>query len=175
MKKKIADQRTIIWVLSTTIIILGIGFVILSFELKKIKEKESVFDVSFVSVEKSSSVKGSNIEPTLKKEIIENGQEIEMEFTMNATHDELISIATIENKGTLPAEIVDIIESPDYSKDAYAKSISPITITKTDLKGKIIAAGETMKLKIVAYYNPSKSPVTKRVIPYKIGLITKSR
>ena len=81
----------------------------------------------------------------------------------------------IKNEGTIPVEIVDIIESPDYSLESFKKLISPVSVSLTNIKGKIILPGETVELKITAYYNPNDSQVAKKTIPYKIGLITKSK
>ena len=175
MKNMIHIRNSVIIVLCITIIFMGIGFIVLSVDLKNKKDEVHSFDVIFTSVNRASSVKGSNIEPTGKANIIENGKEIDMAFTMNAFHDELVYIAKIKNKGTLPAEIVDIIESPDYKEDSFNKLIFPVSITLSNIKGKIIAAGEEMDLKIVVYYNPSSNPSGMRTFQYKIGLITKSR
>ena len=175
MKNMIHIRNSVIVVLCITIIFMGIGFIILSVNLKKEKDMTHSFDVSFVDVNKSSSVKGSNIDPTGKADIVENGKELDMAFTMNAVHDELVYVATIKNKGTLAAEIVDIIESPDYKLDSFNKNINPVTITLSNIKGKIIPPGDSIELKIVVYYNPSTNAGGKKTFPYRLGLITKSR
>lgn len=175
MKNMIHIRNSVIVVLCITIVFMGIGFIVLSVNLKKEKDMTHSFDVSFVDVTKSSSVKGSNVEPAGKATIVENGKEVDMAFTVNAVHDELVYIATIKNKGTLAAEIVDIIESPDYKLDSFNKSINPVTITLSNIKGKIIPPGESIELKIVVYYNPSTNAGGKKTFPYRIGLITKSR
>ena len=91
---------------------------------------------------------------------------------MNSPHDELSYIATIENKSTVPIEIIDIMESPDYKLPSFKKLISPITITLSDIKGNIINPNETLDLKIVFYYNTGST--TPKTFDYKIGLITRS-
>ena len=96
-----------------------------------------------------------------------------MHITMNAPHDELSYIATIENKSTVPIEILDIMESPDYKLDSFKKLISPVTITLSDVENKVIEPKETLELKIIFYYN-SKDAGTK-TFDYKIGLITRSK
>lgn len=175
MKKMIQIRNNIITILCVTIVLLGIGFIVLSIELEHKKDEVHSYNVSFIDVSKKSSVKGSNIEPIGKAEIMEDGKEIEMSFTMNAFHDELVYVTNIKNEGTIPVEIVDIIESPDYSLESFKKLISPVSVSLTNIKGKIILPGETVELKITAYYNPNDSQVAKKTIPYKIGLITKSK
>ena len=174
MKKMVYIRNNIIIILCITIIFMGIGFILLSINLNNEKTKKDNFDVSFTSIDKKSSIMGSNIEPIGNAKIIENSSEIDMSFTMNSIHDELVYIATIENKGTISAKIVDIIESPDYKLDSFNKMINPISITLSDVKGKVILPGESIELKIIVYYNPSDNEVRKKTFQYKIGLITKS-
>ena len=103
------------------------------------------------------------------------GLELDMSFVLNGGNDELSYIATIKNNGTLPAEIVDVIESPDYREDSFKKSISPVSISISDIKGKIIPPGDDVELKIVVYYTPSSSLNSPKSIPLKLGLLVKSR
>ena len=175
MKKMINIRNGIIIVLCLTIIFMGIGFIVLSVELKNTKDEVHSFDVSFSRIEKSSSVKGSSVEPSSSAEIISGGSELSMIFDLSAFHDEITYVATIENKWTLPAEIVDLMQSPDFSVPTFKNIIAPVTISVTDLKGKIIPPGDEMSLKIVVYYNPSSTPATRKNINYRLGLITKSR
>lgn len=174
MKKMINIRNSIITILCITIICLGIGFMVLSSEYKKEKEELDTFDVSFININKSSSVKGSEKEPDGNVEIITNNKEIDMNFRLNTTHDELVYIATIKNKGTLEAEIIDILESPDYKETNFKEMISPVTITLSDIKGKKLKPDEEIELKIVVYYNPSSKEVIKKNIKYKIGIIARS-
>ena len=97
-----------------------------------------------------------------------------MNFNLYSIHDEIIYNATIKNKGTIPVEIVDIMESPNYKIDKYKKMISPVTITISDIKGKVLNPKESINLKIIVYYNPGENNSSKS-IDYKIGLITKSK
>lgn len=176
MKNMIHIRNSVIIILCITVVCLGIGFIVLSVELKRKNDDTPSLDVSFVDVNKTNSVKGSDIEPDSKSEIISNGKEIEINYTMNSTHDEITYVATIENKGTLSAEIVDIIESPDYNKMEFQRWIYPISINLTDIKGKIIPPGEKMDLKIIAYYNSNNgAAATTKNFSYKIGIIARSR
>ena len=173
MKSMINIRNSVIIVLCITIICMALGFIVISVDYTKNKNKDLTYKVEFTKIKKKSSIKGSTIEPKGKVSISENAAEIEMNITMNSQHDELSYIATIENEGTVPIEIVDIIESPDYKLDSFKKLISPVTITLSDVEGKIIKPNETLDLKIIFYYNgTSTGPKT---FDYKIGLITKTK
>lgn len=174
MKNMINIRNSVIIILCVTIICMGIGFIVISVDYNKKTKEDTSFNIIFTNIKKTSSVKGSNIEPKADVKITDNSSEIEMKVTMNSTHDELSYIATIENKGTLPAEILDVIESPDYSLPSFKKLITPVTVTLTNIEGKIIPPGETLDLKIVFYYNPG-TPINTKTFDYKIGLITRSR
>ncbi len=175
MKKMIRVRNSVIIALCIAIIVMCFGFIVLSVRYKKESEKTSSFDVTFSDVRKSSSVRGSDIEPYANIDITHNGLELDMNFVLNSSYDELSYIVKIKNNGSLPAEIVDIMESPNYLEDSYQKIISPVSITISDIIGKIIPAGEDIELKIVVYYNPSSTPIGKKEIPLKLGLLTQSR
>ena len=174
MKNINTIRNSLIIILCCTVVCMGIGFIVLSMQLKKEKDKEDSFRVVFTKVEKTSSVKGSNKSPEGKVEITDHGLSLNMEFQLNSFYDELTYVATIHNDGTMPAEIVGFTESPDYSLERFQKLISPVSITTSDLQGKIIPAGEDTTLKITVFYSPGGNDATSKTIPYKIGLLTKS-
>ncbi len=174
MKKMIQNRNNIILALIICIVFMGIGFIILSIRLKHFHDEVHSLDVSFVDIKKSSSVMGSTMEPIGEAEILSQKKEIQFHFTMYSVHDEIVYLATIKNHGTLPAEIVDVISSPDYQNERFEKLISPVSVTISDITGKIIPPGDEVTLKINVYYNPSQSG-GKKSFDYKIGLITKSR
>jgi hypothetical protein len=152
---------------------MAIGFIVISIDYTKRNNEDLSYNVSFTNIEKLSSVKGSTIEPKGKVKINDNSNEISMQITMNSPHDELSYTATIENQGSVPVEILDIMESPDYSIPTFKNLIDPVTVTLSDVKGKIIPPHETLKLKIVFYYNSGNAST--KTFDYKIGLITRSR
>lgn len=173
MKKMINIRNSVIIILCITIICMAIGFIVISVDYTKKTNEDLTYDVTFTNTKKSSSIKGGTTEPKGKVKISDNEREVEMQITMNSPHDELSYLVTIENKGTVPVEILDIMESPDYNLNSLKDLISPVTITLSDIKGKIIPPHETLNLKIVFYYNSgNKGPKT---FDYKIGLITRSR
>lgn len=173
MKKLLNIRNSVIIILCITIICMAIGFIVISIEYSKKAKNNLIYNVEFTNIKKISSIKGSNNEPKGTVKISDNSSEIEMNITMNSYHDEISYIATIENKGTVPIEIVDIIESPDYKLDSLKKLISPIKITLSDIKGKVIEPNETQELKIVFYC--SSATTESKTFDYKIGLITKSK
>ena len=174
MKSFNSIRNSLVLILCVTLVFLSIGFIVLSMQLKKEKEKDESFHVVFSKVEKTSSVKGSNQDPEGKVTITDNGLSLDMEFQLKASHDELTYVATIENNGTMAAEIVGITESPNYSEERFQKLISPIMITLGDIEGKIVPPGDNISLKIIVYYPPSSDTNAPKTIPYKIGLLTKS-
>ena len=119
MKKMIHIRNSVIIMLCVTIICMGFGFIVLSVRYKAETEKISSYNVSFSDVRKSSSVRGSDIEPYGNIDITNNGLELDMSFVLNSSYDELSYIVTIRNSGTMPAEIVDIMASPNYQTDYY--------------------------------------------------------
>lgn len=176
MKNMIRIRNSVIIVLCITIVLLGIGFIVLSVDLKKKNDEIPVLKTVFTKINKTSSVKGSDKEPISKVDIINGGSELDFKFKLNSAHDEITYVATIENQGNLPCEIVDVMESPDYSLNEFQKLISPVSITMTNIKGKIIPPGESYELKLVVYYNVKDNlQSTPKEFTYKIGLITKSR
>ena len=176
MKNMIHIRNSVIIILCITVVLLGVGFIILSVQLDKKNNEISTLDVVFNNVKKTSSVKGSDKEPTSKAEIISSGTELDMRFNLNSIHDEITYVAEVKNKGNLPCEIVDVMQSPDYKNSEFEKLISPVSINITDIKGKIIPPGETIDLKIVVYYNKRENVSNgPKNFSYRLGLITKSR
>lgn len=173
MKKMISFRNAIIAILCVTIIFLSIGFIVLSIKFKELNEDVDSYNVTFMSIEKISSIKGSNVEPISNAKIIENHKEIEMQFDMSSVHDEVVYIATIRNNGTMKAKIVDIMGSPDYTVEPYKTALSPVVLTLSDVKGKVLEPNQEVELRIALNYNVNGGVVpTKKVFNYKLGLIT---
>lgn len=171
MKKLINARNSIIVILCITIICLGIGFIVLSVKLNTYKERKDNYNVSFIEVSPLTTISGGKTPPTCTTEVSKDGQLINMNFTLNNARDELVYTATIQNNGTLPVVIVDVLESPEYSTN-YKDTITPVTITKSDVSGKVLAPGDATDLKIDVTYNYSTIKGTKK-INYKLGLLTK--
>ena len=176
MKNMIHIRNSVIIILCITVVLLGVGFIVLSVQLDRKNNEIYTMDVVFNSVKKTSSVKGSEKEPTSNADIISNGTELDMKFNLNSIHDEITYVTEIKNKGNLPCEIVDVMQSPDYNNPEFEKLISPISINISDVKGKIIPPKEKIDLKIVVYYNKRENvSINPKSFSYRLGLITKSR
>lgn len=173
MKRMINIRNSVIIILCITIICMGIGFIIISMKLEEEKNEIRSFDVSFKNVNKDSSTKGGNINPSGDVKIEALGKELDMDFVLNSAHDELSYSVTIKNEGTLEAEIVDLMESPNYKDTKFNSLIDPVTITYNDIIGRKLKAGEEITLKITVFYNPSTITGVRK-FNYKLGLITKS-
>ena len=93
---------------------------------------------------------------------------------MFAPTDEVSYRITIKNKGTIPAEIINLLEYPDYLNDeATAKSIYPVEVKHNNIVGKVLAPGEETELNVAAIFNYKASPKSVQV-PYQITILTKS-
>ncbi|MBQ8132375.1 MAG: hypothetical protein IJ193_07790 [Bacilli bacterium] len=172
--RKISIRNLIIALLCVTVICMAVGFSILSIKLENLKKKEEKFLVVFTKVKEDTSVKGGTKTPTGENSITNKGQTVNMKFTMYSPQDELAYNLVVKNKGTLDAEIIDLIAVPDYVNDSDDKnSIYPVTVSTTDVKGKVLAPGEETMVKVVVIYNPVLK-VTTRSIPYQLSLLTKS-
>ncbi|MBR1936691.1 MAG: hypothetical protein IJ842_03245 [Bacilli bacterium] len=158
-----------------TIIVLAIGFILVSLKVGELSNKKIVHRVVFSDVSLASAVKGSSIDPVHNYSISEDKTEVSFNYGVNYTHDEIVYNAVIKNDGNVDCEIVKLVESPDYSMDYFNRFISPVTIKVTDVKGKVLKPGEEIPLKITVYYNPSTQEVSAKNFPYKISLITKAR
>jgi len=171
--KNINIKNSIILVLCITIICMGIGFVVLSIELKSKQKETSIFDIIYTDVEIVSSIKGAKKEPSGRINIKSNGKVLDMNFSLNNPNDELIYIVTIKNAGNISGEVIDIIESPEYSSK-YMTSIAPVKITYTDVKGKILEPDEETQMKIKVTYDKIETP-KKIVFNEKLAIIAESR
>lgn len=172
--KKISIRNLIIALLCFTVICLAIGFCIISVELDNFKNKVEKFEVVFTDIIEDSSIKGGTEEPTCVTSINDDGYTLSMDFTLNNPLDEISYLVTIKNTGTLKAKIVDIVSTPDYINDKISSNyIKPISITKTDISGKILDPDEEATFKVLAVYNNSNIKGTKK-ISYKLSLISSS-
>lgn len=170
MKKKLKNKNLIISILSVTIIILVICFVVLMFNLDK-DDEDLKYEVLFNEVTLVNSTKGGLYEPSSNVEIIGDGMELDLDFKLHEAHDEVTYNVIIKNRGNVKCEIVDLIETPNFSGD-FKDNISPVTIKYSDAIGKVIDAHDTYNLKITVTYNPSLITGDKS-FSYKLGLITK--
>ena len=119
---------------------MAIGFSFLSTQIDTLKNRDISFNVVIDEVREATSVKGGVTSPKCNYKINDDGHTLDMDFTLYSELDELAYNIIIENKGTIKAKIIDIISSPDYANvKLLAESIKPVSITKTDISGKILA------------------------------------
>lgn len=171
MKKKVNIRNLIIFMLCITIILMGIAFSYLCIKLEQKTNEQPVFDVSITKVEKETAVKGGLIEPKATKEIINSGKTIKFNFEMNSPKDELAYTITIKNTGTIPANIIKVIGTPDYINDqTSASSIEPVKITQDKIENKVLAPSKELKVKIVVSYDMSNTS-RQKLIPYQLTVL----
>lgn len=173
MKKMMNNKNIIIMILCITIIFMGIGFTYLSLKLKDKNAEQNIFDVSFTKVQNNNSVKGGKIAPTGTSTIMNQGKSLDINLNMNTPYDELAYTITIKNKGTISAEIIDIIESPNYSElSKQNPTIYPVTITYNDIIGTVLEPKESIELKVTAIYNKTTTSSEPKKISYKLNIIS---
>ena len=170
--KKINLKKSMINIFIVTIVLLVIGFIIISVKYYSLKTKGNSFNIEFTKVKMTSSIKGSKKEPSGKLEIISNSKELDMNFNLYSEKDELKYDITIKNTGDVNAEIVDLLMSPDYIKEDKSL-ISPISMKLTDVSGKILEPGEEITVKLDVVYNAGTIKDSKN-IKGKIGIIATS-
>ena len=180
MKKDNKIKNTIIVILCITIVSMAIGFIVLSMRLESYKNEEEVFDVRFTTVKLLSSIKGGENDPIGHFDVEKTGKILDMDFQLFKEHDEIDYEVTIKNEGTVPATIVSLFSSPDYRSKDVIKSISPVTISISDISGKLLEPGEETTIKISVIYNVPSTPTvaTKSKtmnLSGKIGIIAESK
>lgn len=172
MKKMINNKNIIIIILCITIIFMGVGFTYLSLKLAEKSNEKSIFDVSFTKIQNDNSVKGGNITPTGTSTISNSGKTLDMKLKMNVPYDELAYTITIKNKGTIPAEIINITETPNYSElSAQNPTAYPVSITHNDIIGTVLEPKESIQLKVTAIYNKVANNSGSKEISYQLNII----
>ena len=167
---RINMRNLVIVFLCITVILMAIGYAIISM---KLKEEDPFYEVSIIKVEKISSVNGGSINPIGKHKIKSSNQRIDFNFTLNNPYDELIYRITIKNTGNVPAEIKDIAEYPEYTKDEkLIKSLSPIEMSYNDVTETILEPDEETEINLVIQFDHGES--RKVEFNYSMVLITSS-
>ena len=177
LKKRDKIKNIIIVILCVTVIAMGIGYMVLSMKLDHYRKEEETFDVRFTSVKLLSSLKGGEKDPSGKLEIQDTGKILTMEFQLYEEHDEVDYEVTIKNEGSVEASVVNIISSPDFRSVETIQRIAPLTISISDISGKILEPGEETTIKISAIYNPSldKADLEDGPLTGKLGIIAESK
>ncbi len=169
--KNTMQKNGIMIILCSTIICMAIGFTCVSMQLKKKNQDQERFDVSFTKITEQTKVKGGSKEPTGTTSITNRNKTVNIEFSLNEPRDELGYTMIIKNTGTIKAEIINIMTTPDYIHNSKEQEIiDPVMINQNDIIGKILEPNEEIKLKITAIYKIGKTTTAKK-IPYQITLI----
>lgn len=174
MKNIVKTRNWIITFLCITIILMAIGFALLSMQLDKNSITSAIHDTSFITINPRTPVQGGEQTPSATANITNSGQTINFKFSLYAPTDEISYRITIKNQGTIDAEIVSLIEYPNYLNDQeLAKSIYPVEIKHNNIIGKVLSPGEETELNVAATFNYKEQPIFIEV-PYQITIITKS-
>lgn len=168
--ERINMRNLVIVVLCITVILMAIGYSVLSIKLNK---DDPYYKVSFVAVEQVSSVKGGKTNPEGKYKINSSGHKIDFKFSLNNPYDELIYKIKIKNEGNIPVEIKDIIEFPEYTLDTKLKeSLEPIKISYNDVTENVLDPEGETEINLVIQFAPGTAE--KKDINYSLVLITSS-
>lgn len=174
MKKTVTTRNWIIVTLCITIIFMAIGFAKLSMQLEEKSNTEAIHDTSFITINPRTPVQGGTKVPTSTANITNSGQTINFEFQLYAPSDEISYRITIKNQGTIDAEIISLVEYPDYlNNKVLAQSIYPVEVKHNNIIGKVLSPGEETELNVAATfnYNGQAQPIK---VPYQITILTKS-
>lgn len=176
MKKEKNIKNVIIVILCITIISMAVGFMVLSMRLEQYRNEEEVFDVRFKTVRLLSSIKGGEKDPVASFDIEETGKILDMSFQLFREHDEVDYEVTIKNEGTVNASIVKLFASPDFRSQEVIKEMNPVTVSISDISGKILEPGEETTVKISAIYNSGSPSKNKEMNLFgKLGIIAESK
>ena len=172
MKKLVKNKNIIIMILCMTIILLCVGFSLVSMRLEEKEAAGKVYDVEITNIQEGTAIRGGVDLPYAATEITDNGKTAEFIFNLSYPEDTLTYIVTIKNNGNLKAKIDGLAESPDYLEDTnQANSILPVIINHNDIINQELTPGEEIKLTITAEFSSSGQPMVKQ-IPYNISILT---
>lgn len=168
--KKINIRNSLIIILSVTIILLAVGFIVVSIKYNNMKTRDNTFNVDFVKVKKITSSKGSIKEPKGVLEITKNSKIIDMSFELFSPKDELVYDLYVKNTGTNDIEIVELLMSPDFIKN-NKQQITPVEINLTDISGKILEPNEETTVRLKVSYKNTQNKEEKK-IKGQLGIIS---
>ena len=172
MKKIIRNKNIIILLLCITIIVLSIGFALISMRLSERIKNDKIYEVEIVNIQEGTAIKGGTILPTAVSDITNNGKTASFTFSLSAPDDTLTYIITIKNNGNLKAKIDGLSETPDYiNNDNAANDIYPIILNHNDIKNQELNPGEEIKLTITVQFANSGVSINKTV-PYEVSILT---
>lgn len=163
MREKIKLETTIILLLSITIVFVGIGFIYLSMKYNSVKKTKEKYEVNITKIIKGNVINGSNKHITTNSEITDNKKTAKFSLNLKNNKDSVSYIIVIKNTGSLSAQIDNIIERTNYSKDL-------VTIKYNDIVGEVIEPGDEIELELNVL-SPNKNILSKDFI-YQITILT---
>ncbi|MBR3049229.1 MAG: hypothetical protein IKG58_01545 [Bacilli bacterium] len=163
MREKIKLETTIILLLSITIVFVGIGFIYLSMRYNSVKKTKEKYEVNITKIIKGNVINGSNKHITTNSEITDNKKTAKFSLNLKNNKDSVSYIIVIKNTGSLSAQIDNIIERTNYSKDL-------VTIKYNDIVGEVIEPGDEIELELNVL-SPNKNILSKDFI-YQITILT---
>lgn len=159
-------------ILCITIILLSVGFTLISMRLEEKSSINKVFDVEIVNIQEGTAIRGGTELPTGTSEVTDNGKTANFTFNLTTPKDTLTYIITIKNNGNLKAKIDGLAESPNYLEDNnQANAILPVIINHNDIINQELNPGEEIKLTITVEFSSSGQPMPKTV-PYAVSILT---
>ena len=172
MKKIIRNKNIIILLLCITIIVLSIGFALISMRLRERIKNDKIYEVEIVNIQEGTAIRGGTILPTAVSDITNNGKTASFTFNLSAPDYTLTYIITIKNNRNLKAKIDGLSETPDYiNNDNAANDIYPIILNHNDIKSQELNPGEEIKLTITVQFANSGVSINKTV-PYEVSILT---
>lgn len=148
MKNKLKMKNRIIIVLCITIIMMGIGFCIVSMNLNEYTSKKQ-FDVSIRTVIPGTITKGGIKEPISSYKLENNNKTVDFYYELENMNDSVTYTVIIKNKGTIDAKIDNII----FSNNSNSNDIE---IKNNNLKNEILRSGEEEELNIEVSINKNQ-------------------
>ena len=103
MKKLVKNKNIIIMILCMTIILLCVGFSLVSMRLEEKEAAGKVYDVEITNIQEGTAIRGGVDLPYAATEITDNGKTAEFIFNLSYPEDTLSYIVTIKNNGNLKA------------------------------------------------------------------------
>lgn len=172
MKRLVKNKNILIIILCITIILLSIGYALIAIRLKEREATDKIYDVSITNIQEGTAIRGGEVLPTSKSDIINGNKTADFTFNLQNPGDTLTYIITIKNNGNLKAKIDGLAESPDYiNNDDEASRISPVIINHNDITNQELNPGEEINLTITVEF--SNSGNAKEIkIPYQVSILT---
>ena len=172
MKRLVKNKNILIIILCITIILLSVGYALIAIRLKEREATDKIYDVSITNIQEGTAIRGGEVLPTSKSDIINGNKTADFTFNLQNPGDTLTYIITIKNNGNLKAKIDGLAESPDYiNNDDEASRIYPVIINHNDITNQELNPGEEINLTITVEF--SNSGTAKEIkIPYQVSILT---